>query len=155
MFQFTGACRVGSGTAELFPYSTASIDPEVGVAFVDSLGTIDERGLTPMKSLSYWISASYVYVMRLDDQLEAAELHGHHAIAGGGLITALSRSLEIEGGGLGLFFESGAARQICFARVSWAVSSAARVYATAQVETGESSERASDASASVGLAVAY
>ncbi len=154
-FQFTGACRFGSGTSELFPYSTASIDTEVGAAYIDSLGTVDERGLSPLKSLSYWISASYVYVMRLDDRLKETELHGQHAIAGGGLLTALSRSLELEAGGLGLFFESGATREICFTRVSWAVSAAAQVYAAAQVETGESSERASDASVSVGLVVVF
>jgi len=148
--------RLGSGSASLFPYSTASTDMEAGVAFVDSVGSRgDGRALEPLRSLSYWAAASGVYVARLNDRLEEEELHGHYAAAGGGVIAALTRKLEIEAGGLGLFFNTGAVREVYFSTMTAALSPAMNLYLTVQGERGDWRERAGDASATLGLAVRY
>ncbi|MEJ2721842.1 MAG: hypothetical protein P8181_11990, partial [bacterium] len=57
-----GGINFGSGTADLFPYSTQSTDFEAGAAVVDTLGTRNDRGgPVPLKSLTVWASASAVY----------------------------------------------------------------------------------------------
>jgi hypothetical protein len=154
--QFAGGLRLGAGALALFPYATASTDAEAGLSFVDSLIAGGDGEARPsMKSLSYWISTSFVYVLRVNDGLEEAELHGHHAIAGGGVLAALTPAFEIEAGGIGFFFETGATRQVCFTRLSYKLGEAIRIHATVQGEIGDSGDRAADASAAAGVAVAY
>jgi hypothetical protein len=153
---FASSLRFGSGSAALFPYSTASTDLEAGAAFVDTVGTSDgERALQPLRSLSYWIVASGVYIIRIDDRLKEAGLHGHHATAGGGVLVALTRKIEVEVGGLALFFRSGAAREVYFSKLTATLSPATDLLVTIQGERGDWRERAVDASATVGLAVRY
>jgi hypothetical protein len=153
---FVSSLRFGSGSATLFPYSTASTDLEAGVAFVDSVGASDGGdALQPLRSLSYWVAASGVYVFRLSDRLEEAGLHGRHATAGGGVLVALTRKIDLEVGGLGLFFQSGAVREVYFSTLTAALSPVTNLYVTVQGERGDWRERAVDASATLGLAVSY
>ena len=148
--------RLGSGSATLFPYSTASTDVEAGMAFVDSIGaTGGGDGLQPLRSLSYWVTASGLYVIRLDDRLDEAGLHGSYTTAGGGVLVALSPKVELEVGGLGLFFHSGAVREVYFSTLTAALSPVTHLYVTVQGERGDWRERAVDASATLGLAVSY
>jgi hypothetical protein len=147
--------RLGSGSASLFPYSTASTDVEAGVAFVDSVGASGGDALQPLRSLSYRVTASGVYVIRLDDRLEEAGLHDRYATAGGGVLVALTRKVELEVGGLGLVFHSGAVREVYFSKLTAALSPETHLYLTVQGERGDWRERAVDASATLGLAVSY
>jgi hypothetical protein len=148
--------RLGSGSASLFPYSTASTDFEMGMAFVDSIGSSGaDRTLEPLRSFSFWVAASGVYVIRLDDQLEQNDLHSHYAAAGGGILAALARWIEIEAGGEGLFFETGAVREVYFSTLTTVLSPGMNLYLTVQGEGGNWRERAVDASATLGLSVRY
>jgi hypothetical protein len=148
--------RLGSGSASLFPYSTGSIDVEAGLAFVDSIGSSgDGHALEPLRSLSYWAVVSGVYVMRLDDTLEEDELHSPYGASGGGILAALTRRIELEAGGVCLFFETGAVREVFFSTVTAALSPAMDFYLTVQGEGGDWRERATDASATLGLSVRY
>lgn len=148
--------RFGSGTTELFPYSTASNDLEFGLGFVDSLGTRDdEGGMRPLRSLSYWVRATAVYVIRLNDRLEQADLHGDYASLSGGVVLPLSRRFELEIGAMGLFFKSDAIRELYFAEVEAVLSRSMALFVNAQGERGDWQDRAVDASASIGLMVRY
>lgn len=144
--------RLGTGTPTLFPYSTASTDVELGISFVDSLGR-DAAG--DPRFFSYWAMASGTYVFRVNDRLEADELHGNCVSAGGGVLAGLTRRLGVEAGGLGLAFDSGALREIYYARISAALSPATRLHVIVQGERGDWQDRAVDASAEIGLIVLY
>ena len=154
---FLESCvRFGVGSTQYFPYSTASTDVEALVAFVDSLGFDGDEGTPPpSRFLSYWIAAGGTLVLRLNDRLEAEGLHDDHASVGGGILVTFSRRFEIEIGGRGLFFGSGAAREIYFSQITAALSPATDLLVTVQGERGDWQERAIDASAGVGLTVRY
>jgi hypothetical protein len=149
-----GASRLGSGSTALFPYSTASSDVEVGLAFVDSVGTQSAAGgLEPLRSVSWWLNLSASYIVRLNDRLEEAELHDDHVDFGGGLIYPLTKRIEIEAGGMGLFFQSGAVREIYYGQVLGRFSPSIDLFITVQGERGDWQYRAVDGSVSVGLFV--
>jgi hypothetical protein len=148
--------RFGSGTATLFPYSTASSDLEFGGGFVDSIGSRDgQGGMEPLRSLSYWVRTTAVYVIRLTDSLEQAELHGNYATIGGGIVLPLSRRFDLEIGGMGLFFKTGAVREIYFAEVDAVATPSMALFVIVQGERGDWEDRAIDASAGAGLKVRY
>ncbi len=148
--------RFGSGTAQLFPYSTASNDIEFGGGFVDSLGTHNDKGvMEPLRSLSYWVRTTAVYVIRLNDRLEQADLHGDYATLGGGVVAPLSRRFGLEIGAMGFFFKSGAVRELYFTEIGAVLSPSMSLFVTLQGERGDWRDRAVDASAGVGLKVHY
>ncbi len=149
-----GTFRLGSGSASLFPYSTASSDVEIGLAFVDSVGTVSGMGgLEPLRSISYWMNLSASYIVRLNDRLDEAELHGDHLDFGGGVIYPLTHRIEIEAGGMGLFFKSGAVREIYYGQVVGRFSPSIDLFLTIQAERGKWQDRAIDGSVSIGMLV--
>jgi hypothetical protein len=151
-----GAFRLGSGSTALFPYSTASSDVEIGVAFVDSVGTQSGGGgLEPLRSVSYWFNLSASYIVRLNDRLEEAVLHDDHVDFGGGLVYPLTRRIQIEAGGMGLFFKSGAIREIYYGQIMGRFSPSIDLFLTAQRERGDWIDRAVDGSVSIGLTVTF
>jgi hypothetical protein len=145
--------RFGTGSPGLFPYSTASTDVEIGAAFVDSLGS--GGAANQSRLLSYWITATGTYVVRLNDRLEEEELHGDHVLVGGGVVVGISRRFGVEVGGVGLAFDTGAVREVYFARLTAALSPATNLQVSVQGEGGDWEDRAVDASAAVGLTVVY
>jgi hypothetical protein len=152
----TSCVRFGAGSPGYLPYATASTDIGLGVAFVDSLGWADDDSLPPPpRHLAWWVAAGGAYVARMNDRLKQDELHGHHLSGGGGVVLALTRRFEVEAGGLGLVFDSGAVREVYFSRVTAHLSPAASLNVTVQGERGDWRERAADASASAGLTVRY
>jgi hypothetical protein len=151
-----GGILFGSGTADLFPYSTQSTDWEIGAALVDTLGALNEQGYPkPLSSLSFWVNISAVYVTRLSDRLKSPDLHGNYATLGGGLAYPLSRRFGVEVGGLGLRFRSGVTREIYYAQLTLQYSRSTRLFATAQGERAAREERASDYSAAIGMSVKF
>lgn len=155
-FLATSSLRVGSGSTSLFPFSTGSTDIEAGLVFVDSIGVGEgEKVLKPLRSFSYWVLGGGVYPIRVSDTLEEADLHGRYATVAGGVLAALTRRIEIEAGGMGLFFASGAVREIYFSRLSLGLSDLSRVSLSVQMESGDPQDRAADASAGINLTVMY
>lgn len=151
-----GGISFGSGTADLFPYSTQSTDWEVGAALVDTLGAWDESGNPkPLSSLSFWVNVSVVYVTRLSDRLKSPDLHENYATLGGGLAYPLSRRFSVEVGGLGLRFRSGVTREIYYAQLTLRSLRSTQLFTTAQGERAAREERASDYSAVIGMSVRF
>jgi hypothetical protein len=105
--------------------------------------------------LSYWITVTGTYVVRLNDRLEEEELHGNHVLVGGGVVVGISRRFGVEAGGVGLAFDTGAVREVYFARLTAALSPATNLQVSVQGEGGDWEDRAVDASAAVGLTVVY
>jgi hypothetical protein len=155
-FLVTGALKTGSGTSTLFPFSTGSIDVEAGLAFVDSVGVDSSAtALEPLRSFSYWIAAAGVYPLRVEDSLRDSGLHTRYARAGGGALVALTRRIELEAGGMALFFPEGAVRPIYFSRLSFAFSEVSRISLVVQRETGDELDRAVNGSVGFDLTVMY
>ncbi len=151
-----GGIQFGSGTADLFPYSTQSTDWEAGIAVVDTLGATDENGgPKPLNSLSFWVGASGVYVTRLRDVLKEGDLHGNYATLLGGLLFPLSRRFDIEAGGVALRFRSGVTREIYYSQLMYHHSRSTTLFATVQGERAARIERASDYSAVIGMSVEF
>jgi hypothetical protein len=151
-----GGIGFGSGTADLFPYSTQSTDWEVGVAFVDTLGARDDNGLpTPLTSLTFWVSTSAVYVTRLPERLKDTDLHDNYATLSGGLVYPLSRWFDIEAGGLGLRNRSGVTREIYYSQLMYHHTRATMLFATVQGERADWRERASEYSVVIGMSVNF
>lgn len=149
-----GSFRLGSGSTSLFPYSTASSDVKIGLAFVDSLGTMfGGGGMEPLRSFSYWVNLSASYIVRLNDRLEVAELHDDHLDFGGGVVYPLTRRIEIEAGGMGFFFKSGAIREVYYGQVLGRFSPSIDLFFTVQGERGDWRDRAVDGSVSIGMLV--
>jgi len=148
--------RMGSGSASLFPFASGSTDIELALAWVDSVGVGEgERALAPLRSFSYWITGGGSYPLRVNDTLEEAGLYDRCLEAGGGVIAALTRRIEVEAGGLGLFFAEGPVREIYFTRLTYSLTEQSRVSLVVQGERGDEADRAFDASAGIGLAVLY
>jgi hypothetical protein len=148
--------RFGVGDPAYFPYSTASTDVEAGVAFSDSLGFSDDPAApAPSRYIAYWVAAGGNYVIRLNDRLEAQGLHENCLSCGGGVILGVSRTFDVEAGGLYLAFGSGAAREVYFSRVTAHLSPVTDLFVTVEGERGDWRERAVDASAQIGLTVRY
>jgi hypothetical protein len=155
-FLLNGAVRLGSGTINLFPYSTASTDIEVGAAFIDSVGARSGTGrLEPLKSISWWVNLTGAYIVRLNDNLEESGLHEDHVDFGGGIIYPLTHRIEVEAGAMGLFFKSGAVRQIYYGQFLGRFSPSIDLFVTAQAERGDWRDRAVDASVAIGLKVIF
>jgi hypothetical protein len=146
--------RMGSGAVLLFPFASGSTDVEMGLAFVDSVGAGDSA-LEPLRSLSYWITAGFNYPLRVNGDLAEAGLYDRCLEAGGGVIAALARSIEIEAGGLGMLFAEGPVREIYFSRLTYALTEASRISFVVQGERGDENDRAFDASAGIDLTVRY
>jgi len=153
---FNSSLRMGSGSASLFPFSSGSTDVELGLAFVDSVGVGEgAKVLEPLRSFSYWITAGGVYPLRVNEALDEAGLYDRYAEAGGGVLAAITRRIEIEAGGLGLFFATGAIREIYFSRLAFSLTEESRISLVVQGERGDERDRAFDASAGIGLTVVY
>jgi hypothetical protein len=152
----TSTLRMGSGSVSLFPFASGSTDIEAGLVFIDSIGVGEgEKTLEPLRSISYWVLGGGAYPIRVNEGLEKAGLYGRYVTAGGGVLAALTRRIEIEAGGLGLFFDTGAVREIYFSRLSLALSDVSRLSLSVQGERGDSQDRAADASAGINLTVMY
>ncbi|UCH84581.1 MAG: hypothetical protein JSW50_02485 [Candidatus Latescibacterota bacterium] len=149
-----GGILFGSGSADLFPYSTQSTDWEIGAAVVDTLGVRDERGHPqPLSSVSLWASVSAVYVTRLSDRIKTNDLHGNYASLGFGAIYPLSLRFEVEAGGLMLGFRNGGTRMIFYGQLAFHYSTSTQLFATLQAEAGRREDRASDYSAAIGMGI--
>lgn len=148
--------RMGSGAVSLFPFASGSTDIEMGLAFVDTAGVSDgANALEPLRSFSYWITAGGNYPLRVNDSLAEAGLYDRCLEAGGGVLAALARKVEIEAGGLGLLFAEGPVREMYFSRLTYVLTEASRISFVIQAERGDENDRAFDASAGIDLTVTY
>lgn len=139
------AVRLGTGTAELFPYSTASIDIELGLAVVDTIGS----------RAGWWASGSAIYPTRVQDQIKEGHLYGNWATGGLGVILMPGSRWLFKGGGMALYPAGHRTRQIYFADLDFSYSAHTTWYLTSLVEGGTRDNRAVDYSAGFGIRVTF
>lgn len=140
-----GAFRAGSGSAELFPYSTASVDVEGGVAAIDTLSS----------TTALWIYAAGTHPTRVRDKLKQADLYPSFMTVAGGVVFSPLERLDVEGGVLAYLFRGDTPRELYFVDADLRYSDATAFYVSFQAEGGDESRRAVDFAAVVGIRIHY
>jgi hypothetical protein len=143
-FLFVGTWRAGTGTAELFPYSTGSTDFEFGLAVVDTLS-----------AFTWWARGTAVYITRASDALKVDDEHVNYATVAAGAIVLLGKRLNLEGGVTAYIQKSGGLRPVYFADIDYQVTPATAFYGSAQAEGGDRDDRANDLALGVGIRVFF
>jgi len=145
VLQLTGALRTGTGTLSVWPYSSRSIDLQVGVAYVDTLD-----------HFQMWIWGGGAYVSKAPEDLPEDELHGHYGRIGGGVFFPFaSGALRIGAGYMGIFYEAGRSRQVLLTTIDYRRSEWLTFVASAHAEGGDVEERVSDYAFMAGIRVFY
>jgi len=136
--------RTGSGTTRVYPYASQSIDLEVGVAYVDTLGHFD-----------WWASVTGAYVTKEPEGLPEDQLHGDFGRLGAGIdITAIG-SLRIGAGAMAVFFGEGQSRQLYLGMLQYQRSQWMTLSLSGQVEGGDEDQRVGDFAIVAGVRVNY
>lgn len=140
-----GAFRAGSGSAGLFPYSTASVDVEGGLAVVDTLST----------TASVWAYATGTHPTRVKDNLKQADLLPNFFTVAAGLVLSVAERLDVQGGALAYIFRGDRPRELYFVDLDVRYSETTAFSASLQAEGGREGDRAIDFAATVGIRVRY
>lgn len=136
--------RTGTGTSRVYPYSSESIDLEVGVGYVDTL-----------EMFQIWASGGGAFVSKAPEDLAEDELHGDYGRLGVGLHIPVASGLNVGIGVTTLFYEAGRSREVYlgnldFRRSEWLVLGFA-----AHIEGGDNEERVGDTAFVGGLRIYY
>jgi hypothetical protein len=138
------ALRTGNGTTTLYPFSSQSIDLEVGIGYVDSL-----------QLFNVWATAAGAYVTREPESLPEDDLHGSYARFSAGLGLPFDNGLGVAFGMTGLVYERGRSREIYIAAIDYRRSQWLMLVMSAHAEGGDREERVGDTSLSIGVRVYY
>lgn len=133
--------RTGSGKNTLYPYSTGSVDFELGVAFADTTSIFN-----------FWLLGSATAVTRVHDQL--ADQHENFLTGVAGVLITAGR-VDIEGGALGYRFKSGRVRGLLFTDATWRAGEQIALYVTFQGEVGDERNRVIDWALGFGVEVTF
>jgi hypothetical protein len=136
--------RTGTGTSRVYPYSSESIDLEVGIGYVDSL-----------EMFHIWASGTGAYVSKAPEDLPEDELHGNLARLGLGLHIPVVTSLNVGVGVTALFYEAGRSREIYLCNIDFRRSDWLVLGFAAHVEGGDAEERVGDTAFIGGLRIYY
>jgi hypothetical protein len=136
--------RAGSGSNEVFPYGTKSVDWELGIALVDTVG-----------SVSWWADVGGVLVTQLPDHLEGTDLHETFVQAVGGLAIGFKQRYSWQVGAGGMLYKSGARRGIVFTELDLRYNPSFDFLGFIQAETGPDNDRVNDLAGGVGFVVFY
>ena len=140
-----GAFRAGSGSASLFPYSTASVDVEGGLAVVDTLSS----------TASVWAYATGTHPTRVRDNLKQAGLLPNFLTFAAGLVWSVADRLDLQGGALAYVFRGDKPREFYFVDLDIRYSETTVFYTSLQAEGGREGDRVIDFAAAVGIRVSY
>jgi hypothetical protein len=132
--------QIGTGTSELFPYSTQSIDLGLGLGYVDSVG-----------ALYGWARLDGVAVKRAPDGLDGATRHEDSVRFGAGVGVDVAGRIALRGGATVHAFRSGGRRDAVFSQVGYAHTPALEVFAGAAFEVGDGADRVGDMAVTAGL----
>jgi len=142
--------RTGSGKNTIFPFSSGTVDLELGLSVVDTSAVFGEQRPT-----IWWASVTGARIIRNSDSL--SEVHQNFAKAGLGVVLRPMRRvrLDVQGGLFGYWFEDGATRQVFFTELDYVFSRVMAFFGTAQAEIGSEDDRPTDYTITVGLRVLY
>ena len=145
VLQLTGALRTGTGTLAVWPYSSRSIDLQMGIAYVD---TLDHFQL--------WVWGGGAYVSKEPEDVPEDELHGHYGRIGGGMFFPFaSGALRLGAAFMGIFYEAGRSREVLLTTIDYRRSQWLTFTASAHAELGDREERVSDYAVMAGIRVFY
>jgi len=139
-----GALRTGTGTTQVWPYSSESLDAEAGLGYVDTLKIFD-----------LWASATGAYVGREPADKPEDELHGHFARFSAGLNVPFAGGLNVAAGVTSMLYEAGRSRHLFLAVIDYQRSQWLRITFSGHIEGGERDERVGDYAIVVGARVYY
>jgi hypothetical protein len=128
---FVPGVRTGSGSADAFPYSTASIDIDAGLAFVDTLTDV-----------AWWLSTTAVYATRVDDALKDSNLYGNYATASFGAMLPPTERILLMAGVTAVLPQHETAREVYFLDGEFEYSPSMTYYVSLQAEAGSRANRA-------------
>ena len=139
------ALRTGTGTTRVWPYSSRSVDLELGLAYVDTFSV-----------LQLWASGSGAYVAKEPEDVPENELHGHFGRVGLGLnLPFAGEALNVGLGVMTAFFESGRSRELLFTTFDYYRSQWLTFNLFAHVEGGDRDERVSEYAVGGGFRIFY
>lgn len=143
-FRLISALRTGTGTARVFPYSSQSIDLEVGIGYVDTLEMFHIRA-----------SGGGAYVSKEPTDVPEHQLHGHYGRFGLGLHLPFEFGFNVGVGLSAIFYEAGRSREIYLGTVEYRHSEWLVLVFAAHTEGGDSEERVGDTAVTGGLRIYY
>lgn len=128
----------------LYPYATGSLDFGLGVAYVDTTG-----------SVTWWASGSATRATRVAVALSADGLYGDHADCSAGIAVSPTENIRFQVGAAGNFPTGESSRQIYFGSLDWAYSSSTAFFVSGQAEGGPSEDRVFDYAIGVGSRITF
>ena len=144
----TALLRTGSGTNLVFPYSSGTVDLEVGLAVLDTATVFDAEHPT-----TWWLSASGGRVIRGTRSLD--QFLQDYLKGGFGVVQRVWQRFDFEAGVFGYWYEDGPTRQVVFGQTEFLYSDVIAFFLSLQADVGEREDRPNDASGTVGLRVRY
>jgi len=145
MLALLGKVGTGSGDTRFFPYSSQTLDINLSVGFVDSIGAVQPFAI-----------AGYEWAHRVDepDYTDDTVPADHFRISGGADIDLGDRA-GIRGGIAQYWYNTSAKRTLAFAGTGFDWRPALRLLAEGQLELGPEAQRVSDWSITAGFAVRF
>ena len=140
-----GKVGTGTGSTRFFPYSSQTLDINLSVGFVDSIGAVQP-----------FVVAGYEWAHRVDEPSYSDDtMPADHLRVTGGADIDLGRRSDIRGGVAQYWYNTSAQRTLAFAGTGFDWRPALRLLAEGQVELGDESQRVGDWSITAGLAVRF
>ncbi len=141
---FLSILRSGSGSRDVFPYASGSIDVEMGAAVVDTLS-----------AFTLWGAVTTTVVWLAPKRYDQAAAHGNHTTITLGVLFPIRTRVDLEFIGSGYLFNSGATREIYSIQASYQPSSFVKFFGSVHMEGGKDDERVSDFAAAAGARIFY
>jgi hypothetical protein len=138
------AFRTGSGTTNVYPFASQSLDLELGVGYVDSL-----------QLFHLWATAGGAYVTREPENVPDEELHGSYARFSAGIRFPFDNGFGVVLGMTALVYGESRDREIYIAAVDYRRSQWLTFTLSAHAEGGDREERVGDTALTAGFRVYY
>lgn len=145
MLALLGKVGTGTGDTRFFPYSSQTLDINLSVGFVDSIGAVQPFAI-----------AGYEWAHRVDEPNYTDDtVPADHFRVSGGADIDLGDRTAIRGGVAQYWYNTSAKRTLAFAGTGFDWRPALRLLAEGQLELGPEAQRVSDWSITAGLAVRF
>jgi hypothetical protein len=126
----------------VFPYASQSVDLDLGLSYVDSLGAVH-----------FWGALGAALVERAPEGLLRATIHEDFGHVSAGFTLPLTGRFNLHAGFTALAYRSGGARELYFSSIEYGHSDATRLVFAVHAEGGKKEERISDLSIGAGIQI--
>lgn len=145
MLAVLGKVGTGTGDTRFFPYSSQTLDINLSIGFVDSIGAVQP-----------FVVAGYEWAHRVDEPSYTDDtVPADHLRLSGGADIDIGQRAGIRGGVMLHWYSTSAERTLAFAGAGFDWRPALRLLAEGQFELGPESQRVGDWSITAGLAVRF